>query len=156
MAVLLVLFLGRVVGQIVAATAAPSWLPPMARWYSGLMPYRWLLPTQIVFLALMTAMTIAVDRQSPPLGTLSAGAGAWIVWASYVYALGMVARSIRYARATPERRGVLIPIVFHFVLAGFLVTYGSAAIERAESSFESRTSRTTPLAWQRTSLRSRA
>ena len=130
MAVLLVLFLGRVAGQILAATTAPSWLPPMARWYSGLMPYRWLLPTQIAFLVLMTAMTIGVDRWSPPFGTLSTDAGAWIVWASYVYALGMVARSIRYALATPERRGVLIPIVFHFVLAGFLFAYGSAAIVR--------------------------
>ena len=116
---------------MLVATTAPSWLPPMARWYSGLMPYRWLLPTQIVFLVVMTAMTIGVDRQSAPLGTLSANAGAWIVWASYVYALGMVVRSIRYALATPERRGVLIPIVFHFVLAGFLFTYGSAAIERS-------------------------
>ena len=132
MVVLMVLFLGRVVGQILAATAAPRWLPPMARWYSGLMPYRYLLPTQIVFLAVMTAMTIGVDRQSAPFGTLSANAGAWIVWASYVYALGMVARSIRYVRATPERRGVLIPIVFHFVLAGFLFTYGSAAIARSD------------------------
>jgi hypothetical protein len=26
-------------------------------------------------------------------------------------------------------RGVLIPIVFHFVLAGFLFVYGSAAIK---------------------------
>src|SRR5688572_33089602 len=130
MAVLLVLFLGRVVGQILVATAAPAWLPPMARWYSGLMPYRWLLPTQMVFLAVMTAMTLGVYRGSPPLGTLSADAGAWIVWASYVYALGMVVRSIRYARATPEQRGVLIPIVFHFVLAGFLFAYGSAAIDR--------------------------
>ena len=128
MAVLLVLFLGRVVGQILAATTAPSWLPPMARWYSGLMPYRYLLPTQIVFLALMTAMTIDVDRQSSPFGTISASTGAWIVWFSYVYALGMVVRSIRYALATPERRGVLIPIVFHFVLAAFLFAYGSATI----------------------------
>jgi hypothetical protein len=128
MAVLLALFLGRVIGQILAATTTPSWLPPMARWYSGLMPYRWLLPTQIVFLVVMTSMTIAVDWRSAPLGTLSADAGAWIVWASYVYALGMVVRSIRYALATPERRGVLIPIVFHFVLAAFLFAYGSAAI----------------------------
>ena len=128
MAVLLVLFLGRVVGQILAATTAPSWLPPMARWYSGLIAYRYLLPTQIVFLALMTAMTIDVDRQSSPFGTISASTGAWIVWFSYVYALGMVVRSIRYALATPERRGVLIPIVFHFVLAAFLFAYGSVAI----------------------------
>ena len=130
MSVLLVLFFGRVVGQVLAATTAPRWLPPMARWYSGLMPYRYLLPTQIVFLVVMVAMVVAVDRQSPPLGTLSLTAGRWIVWASYVYALGMVARSIRYALATPERRGVLIPIVFHFVLAAFLFAYGSWTLTR--------------------------
>ena len=53
-------------------------------------------------------------------------AGTWIVWASYVYALGMVGRAVRYALATPERRGVLIPIVFHFVLAAFLFVWGSS------------------------------
>jgi hypothetical protein len=128
MAMLLVLFVGRVAGQVLAATTAPAWLPPMPRWYSGLMPYRYLLPTQIAFVVLMTAMTVAVDRHTSPFGTISASAGTWIVWASYLYALGMVARSIRYARATPERRGVMIPIVFHFVLASFLFTYGSSAI----------------------------
>jgi hypothetical protein len=125
MAALLLLFLGRVVGQVLAATIAPSWLPPMARWYSGLMPYRYLLPVQLLFLAVMVAVTIAVARQDPPLGAPSPVAGAWIVRASYVYALGMVVRSVRYARAAPERRGVLIPIVFHFVLAAFLYAYGS-------------------------------
>ena len=127
MSVLLALFLLRVVGQIVVAIAAPRWLPPMARWYSGLMPYRYLLPTQMVFLLVMTAMTVSVARGNPPLGARPVGAGAWVVWASYAYALGMVVRSIRYLMAAPERRGVLIPIVFHFVLAGFLFAYGSAA-----------------------------
>ena len=125
MAVLLALFLARVVGQILAATVAPAWLPPMDRWYSGLMPYRYLLPTQIVFLVVMTAMTMSVAREAPPLGVSAQSAGRWIIWASYVYAAGMVVRSVRYARAAPERRGVLIPIVFHFVLAAFLFTYGS-------------------------------
>jgi hypothetical protein len=36
----------------------------------------------------------------------------------------MVVRSVRYALTPPDRRGVLIPIVFHFVLAAFLFTYG--------------------------------
>jgi hypothetical protein len=125
MAALLVLFLGRVLGQVLAATIAPSWLPPMARWYSGLMPYRYLLPVQLLCLAVMIAVTIAVARQDPPLGAPSPVAGTWIVGASCVYALGMVVRSVRYARAAPERRGVLIPIVFHFVLAAFLYAYGS-------------------------------
>ena len=126
MAVLLALFLGRVIGQILAATIAPAWLPPMPRWYSGLMPYRYLLPTQIVFLAVMTVMTLSVAQRSAPLGAAAPAVGTWITWASYVYALGMVARAVRYARTPPERRGVLIPIVFHFVLAAFLFTYGRA------------------------------
>lgn len=126
MAVLLALFLARVLGQIFAATLAPSWLPPMRRWYSGLMPYRYLLPTQIVFLVVMAAMTVSVAHESAPLGVEAPAVGTWVIRASYVYALGMVVRSVRYARTPPERRGVLIPIVFHFVLATFLFTYGRA------------------------------
>jgi hypothetical protein len=136
MAVLLALFLGRVVGQVLAATFGPSWLPPMSRWYSGLMPYRYLLPAQVVFLLLMTMMTLGVARRSTPFGAIPTDAGAWVVWGSYVYALGMVVRAIRYAIATPQRRGVLIPIVFHFVLAGFLFAYGSAALVRADTGVE--------------------
>ena len=127
LSMLLGLFVLRVFGQILAATVAPRWLPPMARWYSGLMPYRYLLPTQIVFVIVMTAIVGQVATGASPLGSGAAAAGTWIVWASYVYALAMVARSIRYALATPEERGVLIPIVFHFVLAAFLFAYGSAA-----------------------------
>src|SRR4029453_18507130 len=112
MGILLALFLMRVLGQVLAATVAPAWLPPMARWYSGLMPYRYLLPSQLLFVIVMTALTIGVARQSAPLGTKSPAVGSVLVWASYIYALGMVVRSIRYVRATPERRGVLIPIIF--------------------------------------------
>jgi len=126
MAVLLALFFARVLGQIVAATIAPPWLPPMRRWYSGLMPYRYLLPTQIVFLVVMAVMTLSIARRSAPLGTMAPAVGTWIIWASYAYTLGMVVRSVRYASTPPERRGVLIPIVFHFVLAAFLFTYGRA------------------------------
>ena len=128
MAVLLALFFARVLGQIVAATIAPPWLPPMRRWYSGLMPYRYLLPTQIVFLVVMAVTTLSSARRSAPLGTTAPAVGTWIIWASYAYALGMVVRSVRYASTPPERRGVLIPIVFHFVLAAFLFTYGRALI----------------------------
>jgi hypothetical protein len=122
--VLLVLFVGRVLGQILAATIAPTWLPPMNRWYSGVMPYHYLLPVQILFIVVMVAMIMGVESGSGALGTPNATAGRWIMWASYVYALGMVVRSIRYATAPPEKRGVLIPIVFHFVLAAFLYVYG--------------------------------
>lgn len=125
MALLLVLFLGRVIGQIVAATVAPRWLLPMARWYSGLMPYRYLLPAQIVLLVVITSVTVAVARGSDPLGTPSR-ASVWLLGASYVYAAGMTVRLVRYLRAPPERRGVLIPIIFHYGLAAFVFVYGHA------------------------------
>jgi hypothetical protein len=128
--ILLLVFLLRVVGQIVAATLAPAWLPPMARWYSGLMPYRYLLPTQVAFLVVMTIMTLQVGADGTTLGArrASPAVGAAIVWASYIYALGMVVRSVRYVRAPRERRGVLIPIIFHVVLAAFLFVYGSKLV----------------------------
>ena len=128
MAALLVLFLARVVGQIIAATIAPRWLPPMARWYSGVMPYRYLLPTQIVFVVLMAAASVEVATEAPPLGATWHDGGVVMVWASYVYALGMTVRALRYALTPPERRGVLIPIIFHFVLAAFLFVWGSALV----------------------------
>ena len=41
------LFFVRVLGQIEVLLLAPDWLPPMAAWYSGLLPYPILLPAQI-------------------------------------------------------------------------------------------------------------
>ena len=123
--VLFALFVARVVGQILAATIRPRWLPPMARWYSGVMPYRYLLPSQLLIIVLMIAMILGVTRRSGTLGAPNVGLGVAVLWASYVYAVGMVWRSIHRIAQAPERRGVVIPIVFHFVLAAFLFVYGS-------------------------------
>ena len=134
--ILFVLFVGRVVGQIVVATARPRWLPPMARWYSGVMPYRYLLPSQLIIIVLMSAMIMAVTNEAGPLGKPSAAIGVATLVASYVYAAGMVWRAVRRAMQPPERKGVVIPIVFHFVLAGFLFVYGSWHVTAARSERE--------------------
>jgi hypothetical protein len=123
--VLLTLFVARVVGQILAATTRPRWLPPMARWYSGVMPYRYLLPAQLLIIGLMVAMIVSVSGQSGVLGARRPLLGTIVLWASYVYAAGMVWRAVHRAVQPPERRGVIIPIVFHFVLAVFLFVFGS-------------------------------
>jgi hypothetical protein len=124
MLVLLALFVARVLGQILAATVRPRWLPPMARWYSGVMPYRYLLPSQLLIIALMIAMIVGVDRGSGVLGDRHSGVGAFAIGASLVYAGGMMWRAVRRALQPPARRGVVIPIVFHFVLAAFLFVFG--------------------------------
>jgi hypothetical protein len=73
----------------------------------------------------MVAMIVGVAREAGALGARQAGTGATAVVASYVYAAGMVWRTVRRATQPPESRGVVIPIVFHFVLAGFLFVFGS-------------------------------
>jgi hypothetical protein len=122
---LFALFVARVVGQILAATTRPRWLPPMARWYSGVMPYRYLLPSQLLIIGLMVAMVVGVSREGGALGARRASLGVIALWASYVYAAGMVWRAVHRAMQPPERRGVVVPIAFHLVLAAFLFVYGS-------------------------------
>jgi hypothetical protein len=123
--VLFALFVARVVGQILAATIRPRWLPAMARWYSGVMPYRYLLPAQLIISALMVVMIVSVSWEVGHLGARNPSLGVVALWASYVYAAGMFWRAVRRMAQLPERRGVIIPIVFHAVLAGFLFMYGS-------------------------------
>ena len=121
-----VLMLLRVAGQLVVCLRAPAWLPPMAEWQSGLVPYGFLLATQVVVLVLMFWISSDFWR----------GAGSWVqplprlgrvvlAW-SYLYAGAMVGRYIiRMARKPGERwLGGTIPIIFHSVLAGFQWTFG--------------------------------
>jgi hypothetical protein len=120
-----VLMLMRVIGQLVVFLRAPAWLPPMAQWQSGLVPYSFLLSVQACVLFLM--FWIALD--------FARGAGFWVqplprlgrivlVW-SYLYAGAMVVRyAIRMARRPDQRwTGGTIPIIFHCVLAAFQWTF---------------------------------
>jgi len=46
------LFFLRVIGQIEALLLSPSWLPPMQAWYSGLLPYVYVLGTFLAVFSL--------------------------------------------------------------------------------------------------------
>jgi hypothetical protein len=127
LAVLTGLFALRVAGQAIVVLRAPTWLPPMPEWYSGLLPYRRLLATQLVMLGLMSTVVVglaigwpAVTDPRPALGTL-------LLAVAWPYGLSMLVRyGIRMWRH-PEARwtGRTIPIVFHVVLAAWLFVLGS-------------------------------
>ena len=132
-----VLMLLRVIGQLVVVLRAPRWLPPMAQWQSGLVPYAFLLFTQGIVLVLM--FSIAADftenagfwvRPMPVLGRIVLG------W-SYVYASAMVVRyAIRMARRPDQRwTGGTIPIIFHVVLAAFQWTFAQYHVGPGASGF---------------------
>jgi uncharacterized protein len=124
----LALFIGlfalRVVGQVVVLLAAPSWLPPMDRW--NLMPYRLLLPIQLVFLAVMSWIWIGLIADDGFVAEPHRGFGLFAIGLSLAYAGSMVVRyAVRMRRRPGERWfGGAIPIVFHVVLAAFVFTYG--------------------------------
>lgn len=121
------LFVVRVAGQIFVALGAPAWLPPMREW--NLMPYRLLLPIQLVFVAVMAA--IAVGLASGGGDMRHSSFGAFLIGLGAVYAASMVVRyAVRMRRRPGERWfGGAIPIVFHLVLAAFLVTWGSYHVQ---------------------------
>ena len=119
-----VLFLVRVAGQLVVVLRAPGWLPPMHQWH--LMPYRLLLPIQIGFIALMGLIIANLARGSGPFSNASPPFGRFLIGFSFAYAGVMVVRYVVRMYRRPGERwfGGAIPIVFHFVLAAFLFTWG--------------------------------
>jgi hypothetical protein len=119
--VLFALFLARVAAQLAVVLVHPRWLPPMKDWYSGLIAYPLLLPAQIAILILMIFMI------RNPLRSRRLGIG--IVAFATLYAVSMLVRLILLRTRHPELlwyEGGMIPILFHWVLAGFLFAYARA------------------------------
>jgi hypothetical protein len=120
-----VLFFLRVVGQIFVRTSRPAWLPPTEQW--NLSPYVLLLPVQIVILALM----IWIDLNFAGHGTFwtrhRPDFGRGVLWFAFVYAGLMLARYLVRMARRPEARwfGGAIPIFFHWVLAAYLLVFGT-------------------------------
>lgn len=124
---LTLLFLMRVLGQILVAIWQVPFLPPMAHWYSGLLPYPLLLPSQLIILGLQVKLNTDWARQSGYFRQPKPLMGKGLQYFSYLYATVMVVRYIATMTLYPERRWLgegTIPIVFHWVLATYLWLWG--------------------------------
>ena len=90
----------------------------MERWYSGLIPYPWLLLSQLAIIALMITICVHFTRRSGWLYEPKRLLGLPVLIFGWVYLAVMAARAVFvWDRA--------IPIVFHWVLAAFVITVGS-------------------------------
>jgi len=119
------LLLGRVLGQLMVVQRAPRWLPTMARWQSGLVPYPVLLAVQAVVVSLMIWISIDVSRRAGYWFEPHPRLGLVVLWWSYLYAGAMAARYVVRMKRRPDQRrlGGTIPIVFHTVVAAFQWTF---------------------------------
>ena len=112
--ILLVLFALRVLGQLLVVSGFAPCLPPMDEWQSGLLPYPVLLASQTVVLGVLAAVCVQFSRGKGyfvrPRKWLAMPL--WII--GWIYVIGMV---VRYALLRRDA----IPVVFHIVLASFLL-----------------------------------
>ena len=123
---LLGLFCLRVTGQIVVALYAPPFLPPMEEWYSGLIPYGPLLTAQLTIILLIAKICVDFTRGNGffirPRPVFRRG----VLVFGCLYLASMVVRYVVRMALFPDERwiGGCIPIVFHWVLASFVITFG--------------------------------
>jgi hypothetical protein len=120
MAVLTLLFAGRVAGQAIQTWAPQSWLPPLERWQGSSLDYSILLGTQLLMLAAMAWASVrawrGVLRVRPTWGRI-------LAWLGAVYMAGSVARiviGLVVPGASPWF-STWIPAMFHLVLASFVL-----------------------------------
>ena len=138
------LFLLRVVGQVLTTYAEVSWLPTVEHWQSGLLPYPALLASQVVILGTMGAVIADVWRGQGRFVQPRPRLASVVRWFGSLYLASMVVRYVLLMALRPEWRwfGHSIPIVFHCVLATFLLVYAGvlAGHERSASLDASRQS----------------
>jgi hypothetical protein len=114
---LLALFVLRVIGQALVVFSDVRFLPPMEAWYSGLMPYEYLLPSQLLIIAVMAKICADFTRQRGYFYEPKRFFAKEWLWFGYVYLAAMIARAV-FLWDHP------IPIFFHWVLAAFVITVG--------------------------------
>jgi hypothetical protein len=113
---LLALFVLRVAGQAMVAFFGVPWLPPMERWYSGLVPYEILLPAQIAIVVLMAKICADFTRRWGFFVQPRRFFAVHWFWFGWLYVAGMIARFVI--------QGPTIPVFFHWVLAAFVIAVG--------------------------------
>lgn len=114
---LLFLFVLRVTGQALVYFFGVSFLPPMEKWYSGLMPYPYLLPTQILIIFLYGKVCVDFSTGSGFFAQPRPKLGVGLLIFGSLYFLAMIVRLALWQKH-------YIPIFFHWVLASFLLVVG--------------------------------
>ena len=99
--------------MLVVIGAAP-FLPPMEDWQSGLLPYPLLLASQVLIIAVLATVCVHFSRGAGYFARAHnwLATPLWII--GWIYVAGML---VRYALLRRD----LIPVVFHIVLASFLI-----------------------------------
>ncbi len=119
-------FVARVAGQMLVVFGHVTWLPSMGEWMSGLMPYRYLFPSQLLIIAVCLRVCLDFTRGQGWFVESRSLFARGVLYFGYIYFGGMIVHYVVQMILRPETRwfGGTIPIVFHLVLATFLIAFG--------------------------------
>jgi hypothetical protein len=98
----------------------------MDAWYSGLLAYPYLLTAQLLIIMLLTKVSWDFTRTHGFFVTPRQLFGRGVLYFGYLYLAAMILRYIIHMSLYPEDRwlGGTIPIVFHWVLATYVILFG--------------------------------
>lgn len=123
---LLLLFVLRVMGQLLVVFGRTPFLPPMDEWQSGLLPYRWLVFSQLVIIVLFGKVCLDMTRGRGFFARPRARLGSVLLVFGSLYFASMIIRYVVTMWLYPHRRWMhgCIPIIFHLILASFILLVG--------------------------------
>lgn len=124
LSLLLALFVLRVCGQLIVANFDVRFLPPMQQWQSGLLPYPVLVFFQVLIIALYGRICYEFNTGSGFFVQPNARLSKVLTVFGSLYFVAMIARYVVRMTMFPEARWLdgTLPIFFHLVLAGFILT----------------------------------
>ena len=152
------LFLARVVGQMLVQFGGADFLPPSSEWYSGVIDYPQLLFFQLTILGLQTWVNVNFTQASGFFTRRGRRFAKALLVFGAIYLLAMLTRyAVRMGLYPLERwTGGSIPIFFHWVLASYCIAWGFRTRLLEESqltpSFTSQRRRFRRIAWTTISL----
>jgi hypothetical protein len=121
---LTILFVLRVLGQLVQQVAPVSWLPEFTRWHGSATPYWLLLAIQLVIIVIMARATLNYGSGKVVAGRKK---GKWLLALGTVYFASMAIR-LTIGLVDPASSSWFqktIPAFFHLVLASFVLLIGA-------------------------------
>ena len=121
--VLLVLFLYRVLSQLVQYFVNIPWLPDFGDWHSATIPYALLFLSQIVIVTVIVNTILNIQRDKYDFKKRRASFLLWIGGAYFLFMLIRLILSLTFMSQHPWF-GATLPALFHLVLAAVFIVTG--------------------------------
>lgn len=125
--ILLVIFILRVIAQILVVLNLQDFLPSMKEWQSGILPYPYLLISQIAIIIFYGKICLDFSKGKGFFAMPHKKLGKGFLIFGTIYLVAMLLRYILHMFYHPESRwlGGTIPIFAHCTLATFLILVGN-------------------------------